>query len=140
MPAAKPIVLDMNHAMIYSRDLEKALGFYKDKLGFELLEEYKGGDTIFYARLRVPGSQSTIALHVVNPGDWMHPGGVRLYFEVKRLDWFCQKLMHAGVVFNKPPAMMPWGWKHAYLNDPDGHEISLYHAGAKRLRKAKGTK
>jgi hypothetical protein len=27
--------------------------------------------------------------------------------------------------------MMPWGWRHAYLNDPDGHEISLYWAGEK---------
>jgi hypothetical protein len=32
------------------------------------------------------------------------------------------------------PKAMPWGWTHAYLNDPDGHEVSLYSAGAKRLR------
>jgi hypothetical protein len=31
---------------------------------------------------------------------------------------------------------MPWGWTHAYLNDPDGHEVSLYWAGVKRLRKS----
>jgi len=31
--------------------------------------------------------------------------------------------------------MMPWGWRHAYLNDPDGHEISLYWAGENRMRK-----
>jgi hypothetical protein len=30
---------------------------------------------------------------------------------------------------------MPWGWKHAYVNDPDGHEVSLYWAGAKRFQK-----
>jgi hypothetical protein len=30
---------------------------------------------------------------------------------------------------------MPWGWKHAYLDDPDGHEVSLYWAGAKRFKK-----
>jgi hypothetical protein len=29
------------------------------------------------------------------------------------------------------------GWKHAYLDDPDGHEVSLYWAGAKRLKKSK---
>jgi hypothetical protein len=23
------------------------------------------------------------------------------------------------------PEVMPWGWKHAYLDDPDGHEVSL---------------
>lgn len=140
MPTAKPISLDMNHAMIYSRDVEKSLAFYRGQLGFELLEEYRGGDTLFYARLRVPGSAATVALHVVHPGDPMHPGGVRLYFEVKRLEWFCDKLAAAGVVFSKMPEMMPWGWKHAYLNDPDGHELSLYRAGTKRLKKAKGVK
>ena len=30
---------------------------------------------------------------------------------------------------------MPWGWRHAYLNDPDGHEISLYWAGENRMKK-----
>ena len=33
------------------------------------------------------------------------------------------------------PRMMPWGWRHAYLNDPDGHEISLYWAGENRRKK-----
>ncbi|MFN0165911.1 MAG: VOC family protein [Bryobacteraceae bacterium] len=62
---------------------------------------------------------------------------MRLYFEVPGLDRFCRKLEAAGVTFSKPPAMMPWGWKHAYLDDPDGHEISLYWAGSKRLKKTK---
>ena len=31
--------------------------------------------------------------------------------------------------------MMPWGWRHAYLNDPDGHEISLCWAGENRMKK-----
>jgi hypothetical protein len=35
----------------------------------------------------------------------------------------------------KLPRMMPWGWRHAYLNDPDGHEISLYWAGENRMKK-----
>ena len=39
------------------------------------------------------------------------------------------------MVLTQPPKLMPWGWKHAYLNDPDGHEISLYWAGRKRFQK-----
>jgi uncharacterized glyoxalase superfamily protein PhnB len=48
-----------------------------------------------------------------------------------------QRLVQAGVVFSKPPEKQPWGWTHAYLNDPDGHEISLYWAGKQRLQRAK---
>ncbi|MBV9087858.1 MAG: hypothetical protein JO187_01255 [Acidobacteria bacterium] len=33
------------------------------------------------------------------------------------------------------PRMMPWGWRHAYLNDPDEHELSLYWAGENRMKR-----
>jgi catechol 2,3-dioxygenase-like lactoylglutathione lyase family enzyme len=130
-----PAPLDFNHAMIYSRDLSRALEFYRDLLGLTLLEEFRMGDRIVYARLRLGAGTSTIALHLLGPGDALNTGGVRLYFEVRSLDGFCKKLEAAGAKFTKPPTVMPWGWKHAYLDDPDGHEISLYWAGAKRLKK-----
>jgi hypothetical protein len=37
-------------------------------------------------------------------------------------------------VFTQGPQRMAWGWDHAYLTDPDGHELSLYFAGPARLR------
>jgi catechol 2,3-dioxygenase-like lactoylglutathione lyase family enzyme len=128
--------MDFNHAMVYSRDIARALGFYRDLLGLTVLEEFRGGDRLVYARLKLPDGNGTIALHLVPPGETLHTGGIRLYFEVRNLERFCQKLENSGAVFSKPPALMPWGWKHAYLDDPDGHEISLYWAGAKRLKKS----
>ena len=129
--------LAFNHAMVYSRDVAASLRFYGDVLGLKLLEEYKAGERTVYARLKSPGSDTTIALHMVRPGEEVRTGGVRLYFEIRDLDKFCKRLADSGVKFSKPPALMPWGWTHAYLDDPDGHEVSLYWAGAKRLRKAK---
>lgn len=131
-----PTALEMNHAMVYTLDVARSLAFYKDQLGFELLEQYLHGGRPVYARFRVPGSQATIALHLQPPGQPLHTGGVRLYFEVRSLTTFCRKLEAAGVVFTKPPTLMPWGWRHAYLDDPDGHEISFYWAGAQRLKKS----
>ena len=72
----------------------------------------------------------------VTTGDELRTGGVRLYFEIENLEETVKRLEEAGVVFTKQPAVMPWGWKHAYLDDPDGHEISLYWAGEKRTQKA----
>jgi catechol 2,3-dioxygenase-like lactoylglutathione lyase family enzyme len=128
--------LDLNHAMIYSRDVARSLAFYRDLLGLKLLEELRGGDRLVYARLKAPAGNSTVALHLVSPGETLHTGGVRLYFEIRQLEKFCKQLQAAGANFSKPPATMPWGWKHAYLDDPDGHEVSLYWAGAKRLKKS----
>ena len=123
--------------MVYSRNVSESLKFYRDVLGFEVLEEFAAPFGVVYARLRPPSGQSTIALHRIEPGKEFQPGAIRLYFEVPRLTAFCNRLTKRGVVFSKMPAVMPWGWTHAYLNDPDGHEVSLYWAGAKRLRSAR---
>ncbi len=84
--------LTFNHAMVYSRDVPKAVHFYADLLGFKVIEEYQGHGRIVYARLKSAGGDTTIALHQVAPGEELHPGGIRLYFEVKDLDRFCKRL------------------------------------------------
>jgi catechol 2,3-dioxygenase-like lactoylglutathione lyase family enzyme len=127
--------LTFNHAMVYVKDVDRALHFYDDLLGFKLIEDFRYEGTPVYARMSAPGGDGTIALHQAGPGDSLSSDGVRLYFEVRDLDEFCQKLQQKGFFITKLPRMMPWGWRHAYLNDPDGHEISLYWAGENRMKK-----
>ncbi len=124
--------LEFNHAMIYVAQLDRSLAFYRDALGFKVIETYPGA----YARLRSPSGTTSIALHVLEKGQGLDPKleGMRLYFEVKALERFCEGLAAKGVPLEQPPKDMPWGWRHAYLRDPDGHQISLYWAGAKRFK------
>jgi catechol 2,3-dioxygenase-like lactoylglutathione lyase family enzyme len=132
--ARKPrAAVELNHAMIYTADLSRALKFYRDALGFRMIERYPGT----YARLQSPTGTTTIALHLLDAGQEMDAGreGLRLYFEVEGLDEFCAALREKGIKFDQMPQDMPWGWKHAYLRDPDGHQISLYWAGEARFRK-----
>jgi catechol 2,3-dioxygenase-like lactoylglutathione lyase family enzyme len=140
-PAAVAISADdgkltFNHAMIYVKDVARALGFYRDLLGFKLIEDFRYDGRAVYARLRAPGGDGTIALHQAGPGASLASEGVRLYLEVRDLDEFCRKLIKRGFYITQMPRMMEWGWRHAYLNDPDGHEISLYWAGEKRMAKS----
>jgi catechol 2,3-dioxygenase-like lactoylglutathione lyase family enzyme len=127
--------LTFNHAMIYVKDVEPSLGFYRDLLGFKLIDDFRYEDKPVYARLRAPGGDGTIALHQAGPGNSVASEGVRLYFEIRELDEFCRKLQQKNFYITQMPKMMPWGWRHAYLNDPDGHEISLYWAGENRMKK-----
>lgn len=127
--------LTFNHAMIYVKDVERGMRFYRDLLGFKLIEDFKFENASVYARLRAPGGEGTIALHLASPGAPLASEGVRLYFEVPELDDFCRKLQQKGFYLTQLPRTMPWGWRHAYLNDPDGHEISLYWAGEARMKK-----
>lgn len=123
--------ITFNHAMIYTADLARALRFYEHALGFEVVDSYPGA----YARLKSPGGTTTIALHLLDEGQRMNAAteGLRLYFEVEELDALCEMLERDGVVLDQMPQTMPWGWRHAYLRDPDGHQISLYWAGEARL-------
>jgi catechol 2,3-dioxygenase-like lactoylglutathione lyase family enzyme len=127
--------LTFNHAMIYCADVERALGFYRDLLGFKLIDDFRHENKPVYARLHAPGGDGTIALHQAGPGNSVASEGVRLYLEVRELDEFCRKLQQKGFYITQLPRMMPWGWRHAYLNDPDGHEISVYWAGENRMKK-----
>ena len=130
-------MLELNHAMVYTRDLAASLHFYVDLLGFKVIEEMPP----YYARLRAGEGRGTLALHRVDPGQSLPAAdGVRLYFETRALEKLCKSLEASGVQFSQGPKVMPWGWKHAYLNDPDGHEVSLYWAGAKRFRKSRMAK
>jgi catechol 2,3-dioxygenase-like lactoylglutathione lyase family enzyme len=131
-PARK---LAFNHAMIYVKDVERGVSFYHDLLGFKLIEDFRHENKSVYARLRAPGGDGTIALHQAAAENSVLSDGVRLYFEVRELDAFCRKLQQTGFYITQLPRMMPWGWRHAYLNDPDGHEISLYWAGENRMKK-----
>jgi len=135
-PPATDGKLTFNHAMIYAKDVNRALAFYRDLLGFKLIEDFRYENVPVYARLRAPGGDGTIALHQASPGASLASEGVRLYFEVANLDDFCRKLIQKGFYITQMPRMMPWGWRHAYLNDPDGHEISLYWAGEMRWKKS----
>jgi lactoylglutathione lyase len=138
MPGKAAGGLDFNHAMLYTQDVPAALAFYRDLLGFKTVDIFEWQGRPVYARLKAPRGTGTLALHMPAPGESVPASdGVRLYFEIQELEKFCAKLEAAGVVIKKPPKLMPWGWVHAYLDDPDGHEISLYWAGVKRFRKTK---
>jgi catechol 2,3-dioxygenase-like lactoylglutathione lyase family enzyme len=127
--------LSFNHAMIYSTDVERGIRFYRDMMGFKLIEDFRYEGKPVYARMRAPGGDGTIALHLAGTGASVASDGVRLYFEVRELDAFCSSLQRKNFYITQMPRMMPWGWRHAYLNDPDGHEISLYWAGENRMKK-----
>jgi catechol 2,3-dioxygenase-like lactoylglutathione lyase family enzyme len=115
--------------MMYVTDVPRALEFYAKALGLLVVESQP-----YYARLRSPRGGATIALHHAASRRQVRADGVRLYFEARNLDEVCRRLEAQGVAIDQPPKNMPWGWRHAYLRDPDGHEISLYWAGRKRFQ------
>ncbi|HLQ62814.1 MAG TPA: VOC family protein [Candidatus Acidoferrales bacterium] len=121
----------LNHVLLYVTDVQQGLEFYEGKLGFRRVEVGLPD----YARVRAPEGDATIGLHRVSSQPrppWNE--GVRLYLELDDLDEVCRELAKRGVEFEQMPEDMPWGWRHAYLRDPEGHLLSLYRAGERRLQ------
>lgn len=97
--------------IVYVRDVDVSLRFYRDLLGFQPIEAMEG-----YARLRSARGGATIALHATR--DRKSSRGtkqVALYFETRSLHRVCRRLVRRGVRFEQLPQRMPWGWDHAYL-------------------------
>ena len=82
-----------------------------------------------YARFETPAG-TTLSIHAVEAGT--AESGVVIYFEVDDLDAVVDDLAGRGYDFESPPADQPWLWREAYLSDPAGNRVCLYHAGEKR--------
>ena len=60
------------------------------------------------------------------------PSYIVLYFECD-VDAEYERLTSLGIEFTEPPTDRSWLWREAYLLDPNGNKICLYHAGENRL-------
>jgi len=102
-------------------DLERALHFYVDTLGFQELFRYED----FYAGIRlgeafihlkrVDTSDPSIAF--VRDGDHLH-----MYFQVRDLEGAFRDLQSKAELV-APITTKPWGVREFTVRDPDGHTI-----------------
>lgn len=114
----------LNQVTVAATDIGASVAFYK-RLGLKLivLAEH-------YARFELPEGGSTFSLHLAPAG----PGenAPTIYFECDDLDGDVARLKAAGVTFDSAPLDQRWLWREAYLRDPAGNVICLYHAGENR--------
>jgi hydroxymethylpyrimidine/phosphomethylpyrimidine kinase len=82
-----------------------------------------------YARFET-GAGTTLSIHVSETAT--NESGVVIYFEVPNVDLEVRKLRNLGVAFETEPADQDWLWREAYLRDPAGNRLCIYHAGDNR--------
>ncbi|MFC0605307.1 VOC family protein [Winogradskyella pulchriflava] len=117
--------MNLNQVTIPSLDVETATEFYK-KLGLKLIVK----SLPRYVRFECPDGDSTFSIHKVEA--LPKGNGIILYFEVDNLPETISDLKQKGITFNTEILEQPWLWNEAYLNDPDGNAIIIYHAGKNR--------
>jgi catechol 2,3-dioxygenase-like lactoylglutathione lyase family enzyme len=116
--------MQLNQVTVSVTAIQRAIDFY-ELLGLELI--VKAGH---YARFLVPGNEATFSIHLT---DRVVPSATMVYFETDDVDGLVAALKEKGLVFDTDPVLQSWLWYEAYLCDPDGNKICIYHAGENRL-------
>ena len=125
----------IHSATIIVSDLERAIAFYVDTLGWEKRIDAPMGPDDRFVTVAPPGGQAELALgvarvHGVQPGRSISnaPGmegtsGISLAVEDFQATY--DTLVGRGVRFKGPPEDMPWGDRGAWMLDPDGNSFFL---------------
>jgi len=105
------------------RDQDRALAFYTEKLGFNILIDQPFGAQR-WIELGIPGAETGVVLftpdeHQSHIGTFSH-----ISFFCDNVDRTYQELKHRGVEFPAPPKKEPWG-TFVTFKDPDGNSFVL---------------
>jgi catechol 2,3-dioxygenase-like lactoylglutathione lyase family enzyme len=121
--------MNLNQVTIYTaRPIETAEFF--TKLGLILIVD----SLPRYARFECPDGDSTLSIQQAEtrPVGSVPDNNVVLYFECDHLDAEVARLKSLGLEFDEDPTDRDWLWRQAYLRDPNGNRICLFHAGDNR--------
>jgi predicted enzyme related to lactoylglutathione lyase len=117
--------MNLNQVTIFSGKTVELVEFYK-KLGLKLIVD----SLPRYARMACPDGDATLSVHAAD--DSPTASNILLYFECEDLDARVAELKQLDVEIEEEPKDQPWLWREAYLRDPSGNRICLFHAGENR--------
>jgi lactoylglutathione lyase len=120
----------MRFVSLFVHDEEKALDFWTNKMGFELVVDNPtpfGGRFLMFSP---PGGGAKIVVSRPVPGTDAKVGGfTNIAWESDDVEATYEALRAKGVEFTKPPARTFWGGMEAVFVDPDGNSFLLQQGG-----------
>jgi lactoylglutathione lyase len=131
-------MLSLGMLPIFVSDQQRALEFYRDKLGFEVVMDnpYTGYGPEGFRWITVAPEAGGPQLILYHPG--MHPDQDRvkelqgrvgswtgMIFHTDDIHAAYETLRGRGVPFEGPPSQQPWGGWETWFTDPDGNRFHL---------------
>lgn len=117
--------MNLNQATIYSAKPIETVEFFQT-LGLRLIVD----SLPRYARLECTDGEATLSVNIAD--EVPAANQVVLYFECDDVDTEVARLKSLGLEFIQDPRDEEWLWRQAYLLDPNGNKICLFHAGENR--------
>ena len=138
------MVQQLHHTGFVVRDLDKAVAFYRDIVGLQVISEYErigpGIDQVVgyadahlkLALLDLGGGHILELIEYVNPPSDERPtaernvlGAAHLAFQVKDISATFAKLSSGGAKIMNPPAEIAPGRIVCYFQDPEGNWLEI---------------
>ena len=105
---------------IWTEDVERLVGFYRDTLGLDLRGYHEGWANFAWGEMRL-----NLGLHNGVKGQAGDPYRIMISFGVSDIDAEYARLRSAGVEFIRLPELEHWGGRVATFRDPDGNILQL---------------
>ena len=111
-------------------DMPASIAFYRDKLGFELVQSDRPGDDCDWVMLKL--DDAYLMLNTAYESESRPPApdsrritahsDTAIYFSCPDVDAAYKHILGAGVEV-KPPSITGYGYKAIIVNDPDGYGL-----------------
>ena len=129
------MTLSITHTPVYCTDLDAALAFYTQRLGFEVRQDVPMGPEMRWLTVGAPGSAHELLLAAVDqhiaPADRasmreiVAKGDLAVFIQVDDLDKTFESLRAAGAEILQEPIDQPYGVRDAGVRDPSGNHLRL---------------
>ena len=127
--------LTITHTPVYCLDLDQALAFYTDRLGFEVRQDVPVGPAMRWLTVGAPGSAHELLLAAVDqhipPVDQdamrelVSKGDLSVFLEVDDINKVFESLRAAGTEILQEPVDQPYGVRDCGVRDPSGNHLRL---------------
>lgn len=119
------MITQVKHVSIPVKDQQKAVKFYTEILGFELVtdEEFEPGKQR-WIELKIPNADTQVVLFTPDGQEDRIGTFSNIIFSTQDVKKTFHELKEKGVFFPQEPTEEPWG-TFALFNDPDGNTFCL---------------
>jgi len=127
--------LTITHTPVYCLDLDQALAFYTECLGFEVRQDVPVGPAMRWLTVAAPGAVHELLLAAVDqhipPVDQdamrelVSKGDLAVFLEVDDIDKIFESLRAAGTEILQEPVDQPYGVRDCGVRDPSGNHLRL---------------
>ena len=116
------MIRQLKFVSIPTRDQDKALAFWTEKMGFKVLTDQPMGSQR-WIELSIPGAQTGIVLFTPDGQEDRIGTFFNGSFQCDDIEYSYRQLTERGVDIS-PPEKQPWG-TYARFRDPDGNSFIL---------------